>query len=60
MAYAQMQASGAVRSLPFSVAHALMLGPAYDYLGSAPHTPPEATERIAATFAEAAWRSVKA
>lgn len=53
-----MQATGAVRKLPFSVAHALMLGPAYDYLHYA--SPPEASEaeRIASLFADAAWSSV--
>lgn len=59
-ALAEMQATGAVKKLPFPVAHALMLGPAYSYLRSAALTPPDAAQRIAAVFATAAWQSVKA
>lgn len=58
--YAEMQLNGDVRQLPFPIAHALMLGPAYSYLRSAAPTPPDAAKRIAAIFAEAAWQSVKA
>lgn len=59
-AYAGMQSSGDVQNLPFPIAHALMLGPAYTYLRSAAPTQPDAAQRIAAIFAEAAWRSIKA
>lgn len=57
---ADMQATGEVQKLPFPIAHALMLGPAYSYLRSATPTSPEVAQRIAAVFAEAAWKSVKA
>jgi AcrR family transcriptional regulator len=58
-AFAHMQSQGAVRKLPFSIAHALILGPAYSYLRSAPPTPPDQAERIATVFADAAWQAVK-
>jgi len=57
--FAAMQAAGDVRKLPFSIAHALMLGPAYSYLRLAPPTPAAEAERIAALFAEAAWQAVR-
>ena len=54
--YAFWTRSGAVRPLPYPVAHALMLGPAYDYAGSAgfAESDPEA-DRL---FADAAWAAV--
>ena len=58
--YARMTAAGAVRNLPFPIAHALMLGPAYAYLRRAGTTQPEEATRIADFFAEAAWQAVKA
>lgn len=58
--YAAMQARGAVRNLPFPVAHALMLGPAYSYLRLAAPTPPEQAARLADLFAAAAWDAVRA
>lgn len=58
--YARMAAAGAVRNLPFPIAHALMLGPAYAYLRRAGATRPEEAGRIAEFFAEAAWQAVKA
>ena len=59
-AFSDMQAKGEVQKLPFLIAHALMLGPAYSYLRTATPTPADAAKRIAAVFAEAAWQSVKA
>jgi len=59
-AFAQMQSSGAVRKLPFPIAHALMLGPVYSYLRTATVTQPGEAQRIAALFADAAWQAVKA
>ncbi len=58
--FARMQADGEVRKLPFSIAHALMLGPAYSYLRLAAPTPAEQAERIAELFADAAWQAVRA
>ena len=58
--YARMAAEGAVRNLPFSIAHALMLGPAYAYLRTADPQPADQASRIADLFAEAAWQAVKA
>ena len=58
--YAAMQAQGAVRNLPFAVAHALMLGPAYSYLRLAPPTGPDEAARLADVFAAAAWDAVRA
>lgn len=58
--YARMQASGDVQKLPFQIAHALMLGPAYSFLRSATPTPPDRAQSIATIFADAAWLSVKA
>jgi hypothetical protein len=54
-----MQARGEVKKLPFPLVHALMLGPAYDYLRIAPPTAPATAERLAELFAEAAWLSVR-
>lgn len=56
--YAFWVREGAVRPLPFAIAHALMLGPAYDYArhrGFAESDPSED-----AHLAEAAWGSVAA
>lgn len=58
--YATMAAAGAVRHLPFAIAHALMLGPAYAYLRSAGMVAADQADRIAELFAEAAWQAVKA
>lgn len=58
--YAAMAAAGAVRNLPFSIAHALMLGPAYAYLRRATITQADQADRIAALFANAAWEAVRA
>lgn len=57
--YARMSAQGAVKNLPWPVAYALMMGPAYTYLRSAPHPGPGQVEPLAALFAEAAWQSVR-
>lgn len=57
--FAQMQASGAARNLPFSIAHALMLGPAYSYLRQAPPLSSDEASRIADLFADAAWQAVR-
>lgn len=50
---------GEVRPLPFAVAHALMIGPAYDFLrlvaGGEPATPDAAQ-----LLADAAWNAVRA
>lgn len=58
--YAGMTRAGAVRNIPFSIAHALILGPAYAYLRRAGTTSEAEAARIAEFFAEAAWRAVKA
>ena len=58
--YARMTARGTVRNLPFPIAHALMLGPAYAYLRTAPALPGNQAERVADLFAEAAWQAVRA
>ena len=50
---------GAVRNLPFAIAHSLMLGPVYGYLRQAPPTAPDQAERIADLFADAAWQAVR-
>ena len=57
--FAQMQSEGTVRDLPFEIAHSLMLGPVYSYLRQAPPTAPDAAERIADLFADAAWQAVR-
>ncbi len=56
--YERWAADGHVRPLPWSVAHALMLGPAYDFLRLARllSAPPDAAETLAA----AAWAAVRA
>lgn len=58
--YAAMAAAGEVRNLPFPIAHALMLGPAYAYLRTTTTVPADQAERIAEFFATAAWDAVKA
>ena len=57
--FAQMQVNDAVRILPFAIAHALMLGPAYSYLRQAQATSSDEAARIAEIFAEAAWQAVR-
>ncbi|MCB2189084.1 MAG: TetR/AcrR family transcriptional regulator; helix-turn-helix transcriptional regulator [Deltaproteobacteria bacterium] len=57
---ARYTARGEYRELPWELAHALILGPAYDYLqlrlaGQTAVSPEEATEALA----EAAWQAVK-
>lgn len=51
---------GAVRALPWPVAHALILGPAYDYLRAAAagqaDVPPRAARRL---LSDAAWSAVR-
>jgi AcrR family transcriptional regulator len=58
--YAGMVAAGAVRNLPFSIAHALMLGPSYSYLRRVGNIPADQADRIADLFATAAWDAVRA
>lgn len=55
--YAYWSRNGAVRPLPFAAAHALMLGPAYDFARRPDFagTDPAAD----ALFAEAAWAAVR-
>jgi AcrR family transcriptional regulator len=55
--YDRWAAEGYVRPLPWSVAHALMLGPAYDFLRLSRilPAPPDAAEFLA----DAAWNSVR-
>jgi AcrR family transcriptional regulator len=55
--YDHWSSEGHVRPLPWTIAHALMLGPAYDFLRLAriPHAPPDAAETLAA----AAWAAVR-
>lgn len=57
--YAHFQATGLTKDLPFPIAHALMLGPAYSYLRQAPAAAPHQAERIAELFADAAWQAVR-
>ena len=55
--YAHWARQGAVRSLPWPVAHALMLGPAYDH---ARHPGFAATDAASdALLADAAWEAVR-
>lgn len=54
----QWVAAGSVRDLPWAVAHALILGPAYDYLRHAPPGAP--ASEVAEQLAIAAWQAVKA
>jgi AcrR family transcriptional regulator len=56
--YAFWVREGEVRSLPFAVAHALMLGPAYDYVRQAGFAGSDPTGDV--ILAEAAWTSVAA
>jgi AcrR family transcriptional regulator len=53
--YAGYRSRGEVRSLPWPLAHALMLGPAYDYLRLVAEPDPGAADLLA----EAAWRAVR-
>lgn len=55
-AYEAGVADGEVRSLPWAVAHALMLGPAYDFLRRGETPDP----RAATLLADAAWNAVRA
>lgn len=56
--YAAFEQRGEVRPLPWPVAHALMLGPAYDFLR---HGAPVPTAEAAADLlANAAWNAVRA
>lgn len=52
--YTRFAVSGAVRPLPWPIARALMLGPAYDYLRTARPIP-----GAAETLATAAWEAVR-
>ncbi|HEV7275140.1 MAG TPA: TetR/AcrR family transcriptional regulator [Devosiaceae bacterium] len=54
--YAAAASAGLVRPLPWPVAHALLLGPAYDYLREAP--PADGAEATADILADAAWEAV--
>lgn len=56
--YDRWAAQGHVRPLPWPLAHALMLGPAYDFLRLARLLPAPAD--AAETLAEAAWAAVRA
>lgn len=55
--YATFVARREVRDLPWPLAHALMLGPAYDYLRLSPDS---AAPGAATIIAEAAWSAVRA
>lgn len=57
--FGTMQQQGAVRKIPFAIAHALMLGPAYSYLRQAPSASPDEARRLAGLFADAAWQAVR-
>ena len=54
--YAFWIRTDAVRPLPFAIAHALMLGPAYDYARDAGFA--ETESKADALFADAAWAAV--
>lgn len=55
--YAAFVAEGAVRDLPWPIAHALMLGPAYDFLRlKSGHAKPTDAPAV---LAEAAWAAVR-
>lgn len=58
--YALMTRAGAVRNIPFGIAHALILGPAYAYLRRAGTISEAEATRLADFFADAAWQAVKA
>ncbi|MGB3339443.1 MAG: helix-turn-helix domain-containing protein [Devosia sp.] len=58
--YGRMIMAGAVRNIPFSIAYALMLGPAYAYLRRAGTVSAAEAGRVAELFAGAAWDSVRA
>jgi len=58
--YARMTSLGAVRNIPFGIAHALMLGPTYAYIRRAGTAPPDEAARLADFFAQAAWLAVRA
>jgi AcrR family transcriptional regulator len=53
-------AAGVVRDLPWPIASALMLGPAYEYLRQGDLVRDAAIETIARTFALAAWAMLRA
>lgn len=55
--YAAAATAGIVRPLPWPVAHALLLGPAYDYLREA--APADGAAAAAEVFADAAWEAVR-
>lgn len=55
--YGGAASAGLVRPLPWSVAHALLLGPAYDYLRET--APADGAEAAADFFADAAWEAVR-
>lgn len=56
--YAEAAAAGLVRPLPWPLAHALLLGPAYSYLRTA--AAGEADDAVPAILADAAWDAVRA
>lgn len=55
--YATAATAGVVRPLPWPVVHALLLGPAYDYLRAV--DPAAGAEAAADCFADAAWDAVR-
>lgn len=55
--YAQYRRRGEVRDLPWPIAHALMLGPTYDFLRHA--DPGVAPAQAAVLLADAAWDAVR-
>ena len=58
--YDELARNGRVLVLPWSMAHALMLGPAYDYLRTVAGGIDDAeAERAIVTLVDAAWKSVR-
>lgn len=55
--FASYRKRNEVRDLPWAIAHALMLGPAYDFLRQADHSPQ--SPGAAALLADAAWAAVR-
>lgn len=59
--YGQWTAAGAVRALPWPLAHALMLGPTYDFIRfHAAETQKPEVIAAASMLADAAWEAVRA
>lgn len=56
--YARWTARGLVRAMPWPLAHALILGPAYSFLATKARMKEEVTDAEIAMLVDAAWRGV--